>query len=56
PSVEEAVRRFGALATAEVAAATGLPWTRAAQQLWTLATDFRLRAERVGGGELWHPA
>jgi predicted DsbA family dithiol-disulfide isomerase len=56
PSVEEAVRRFGALATAEVAAATGLPWTRAAQQLWTLATDFRLRAERVGGGELWHLA
>jgi hypothetical protein len=56
PSVQEAVRRFGSLATAEVVAATGLPWPRAAQQLWSLATEFRLRAERVPGGELWYPA
>jgi hypothetical protein len=33
-----------------------MPWTRVAQELWTLATDFRLRAERVPGGELWHAA
>jgi predicted DsbA family dithiol-disulfide isomerase len=56
PGVEEAVRRLGSPATAEVVAVTGLPWPRAAQQLWSLATDFRLRAERVPGGELWHPA
>jgi predicted DsbA family dithiol-disulfide isomerase len=56
PSVSEAVGRRPGMATAEVVAATGLPWTRAAQELWSLATDFRLRAERVPGGELWHPA
>ncbi|HMJ37265.1 MAG TPA: DsbA family protein [Baekduia sp.] len=56
PSVQEAVRRFGTMATAEVVAATGLPWPRVVQQLWSLATDFRLRAERVPGGEIWHPA
>jgi predicted DsbA family dithiol-disulfide isomerase len=56
PGVEEAVRHFGSMATAEVAAACDLPWPRAAQQLWTLATDFRLRPERLLGGELWHPA
>jgi predicted DsbA family dithiol-disulfide isomerase len=56
PAVEQVVQRFGSSATAEVVAATGLPWPRVAQQLWTLATDFRLRAERVPGGELWHAA
>jgi len=56
PSVADAVERRPGMATAEVVAATGLPWPRVAQELWSLATDFRLRAERVPGGELWHPA
>jgi putative protein-disulfide isomerase len=58
PGPEAAVRAFGAMATAEVVAVCDLPWPRAAQQLWTLATEFRLRAERVGSGDgvLWHPA
>jgi predicted DsbA family dithiol-disulfide isomerase len=53
PRVETAVRRHGTLTTAEVAAVCDLPWTRAAAQLWALAQDFRLAAERVPGGELW---
>jgi predicted DsbA family dithiol-disulfide isomerase len=56
PGVEDAVRRFGTLATAEVAAATDLPWPRAAAELWRLATEFRVGVERVGGGELWSVA
>ena len=56
PDIEDAVRRFGRLATPEVAAACGLPGPRAAAELWRLATEWRLRAERVLGGELWQPA
>jgi predicted DsbA family dithiol-disulfide isomerase len=56
PGVEDAVRRFGRLATPEVAAACDLPGPRAAAELWRLATEWRLRAERVLGGELWQPA
>jgi predicted DsbA family dithiol-disulfide isomerase len=56
PSVADVVARGGSPATAEVVAATGLPWPRAAQELWTLATELRVRAERVVGGELWHPS
>jgi putative protein-disulfide isomerase len=56
PGVEDAVRRFGRLATPEVAAACDLPGPRAAAELWRLATEWRLRAERVLGGELWQAA
>jgi putative protein-disulfide isomerase len=45
----------GPATTAEVAAATGLPWPRAEHALWTLALDFAARPERIaGGGVLWH--
>lgn len=56
PSAEQALRAHGSMATAEVAAACDLPWPRAAAELWRLALDFRVRPERVGGGELWHAA
>jgi predicted DsbA family dithiol-disulfide isomerase len=59
PAPEAAVNDLGALSTAEVVAVTDLPWQRAEHQLWTLATDFRLRAEPVGLGRdsvLWHAA
>jgi putative protein-disulfide isomerase len=56
PGVEDVVRRFGRLATPEVAAACDLPGPRAAAELWRLATEWRVRAERVLGGELWQPA
>jgi putative protein-disulfide isomerase len=56
PSVEEALRRFGALATPEVAAACDLAGPRAPAELWRLALEWRVRPRRVPGGELWEPA
>jgi predicted DsbA family dithiol-disulfide isomerase len=56
PGVEEAVRRWGTLATAEVAAACDLPLPRAAAELWRLALDWRVRPRTVVGGVLWSPA
>ena len=56
PDVEDALRRFGALATAEVAAACDLPRPRAAAALWNLALEWRVRPRPVPGGELWAAA
>jgi putative protein-disulfide isomerase len=56
PGVEEALRRFGPMATAEVAAACDLPGPGAPAELWRLAGEWRVRAERVLGGELWTAA
>ena len=52
-AVEDAVRVFGSMATAEVAAVCDLPGPRAPAELWRLATEWRVRADRVGSGELW---
>jgi predicted DsbA family dithiol-disulfide isomerase len=54
--VEEALRRFGPLATVEVAAACDLPGPRAAAELWRLAETWRVKPERFLTGELWSPA
>jgi putative protein-disulfide isomerase len=56
PGVEDAVRRFGPLATAEVAAACDLPGPRAAAALWNLALEWRVRPRSAVGGELWEAA
>ncbi|CAA9468828.1 MAG: hypothetical protein AVDCRST_MAG38-1103 [uncultured Solirubrobacteraceae bacterium] len=56
PSVEEAVRRFGTPATAEVAAACDMAGPRAPAELWRLALEWRLTPRRVPGGELWRAA
>jgi predicted DsbA family dithiol-disulfide isomerase len=56
PGAEALVRRFGRLATPEVAAASDLPGPRAAAELWRLATEWRVRPERALIGELWSPA
>ena len=56
PGVEDALRRFGTLATAEVAAVCDLPGPRAAAELWRLAGEWRVRSERQLTGELWSPA
>jgi predicted DsbA family dithiol-disulfide isomerase len=56
PGVEEALARFGTMATPEVAAVCDLPGPRAAAELWRLAGEWRVRPERVLGGELWQPA
>jgi predicted DsbA family dithiol-disulfide isomerase len=53
PGVEEALRRFGRLATPEVAAVCDLPGPRASAELWRLASEWRVRPERALTGELW---
>jgi putative protein-disulfide isomerase len=53
PDVEGALRRFGSLATVEVAAACDLPGPRAAAELWRLAESWRVKPERYLTGELW---
>ena len=53
PTVEAAVRVFGSMATAEVAAVCDLPGPRAPAELWRLATEWRVRGDRLGSGELW---
>jgi putative protein-disulfide isomerase len=56
PGVEEALRRFGAMATPEVAAVCDLPGPRAPAELWRLALEWRVRPRRAGSGELWEAA
>jgi predicted DsbA family dithiol-disulfide isomerase len=53
PAPEDALRAFGPLATAELAAVCDLPGPRAAAALWQLAGDWRVRAERCFSGHLW---
>ncbi len=53
PSIEEALSRFGPMATAEVAEVCRLPGPTAPAALWKMATEWRVRPERCGGGELW---
>jgi putative protein-disulfide isomerase len=53
PDVEAALRRFPTMTTAEVSAVCGLPGPRAPAALWALASEWRVRAERRSGGELW---
>lgn len=56
PSIEAAIARFGSMATAEVAAVCEMPGPRAPAELWRLASEWRLRVERLGSGDLWSPA
>jgi putative protein-disulfide isomerase len=56
PGIEEALRRFGTMATAEVAAVCDLPGPRAPAELWRLALEWRVKPRRAGGGELWETA
>ncbi len=53
PGVEEALRRFGRMATPEVAAVCDLPGPRAPAELWRLAVEWRVRPDRYLVGELW---
>jgi hypothetical protein len=54
--VEEALRRFGRLGAAEVAAACDLPGPRAPAELWRLAGEWRTRFEATPSGGLWSVA
>jgi hypothetical protein len=51
--VLDALRRFGRMATAEVAAVCALPGPRAPAELWRLAAEWQVRPVRVLTGELW---
>jgi hypothetical protein len=53
PSVLEALRRFGPMATVEVAAVCDLPGPRAPAELWRLAAEWKVSVERTLGGEMW---
>ena len=53
PGVLEALRRFGRMATVEVAAVCGLPGPRAPAELWRLASEWQVRPVRGLSGEMW---
>jgi predicted DsbA family dithiol-disulfide isomerase len=53
PGIEEALRRYGSMATPEVALVCDLPGPRAAAELWRLAQEWRVRARSSVGGPLW---
>jgi putative protein-disulfide isomerase len=56
PGVLDALRRFGTMATAELAAVCELPGPRASAELWRLAAEWKVRPVRVVTGELWELA
>ena len=56
PSVLEALRRFGRMATAEIEVVCDLPGPRARAELWALAADWKVKPTRVLSGHLWEPA
>jgi hypothetical protein len=51
--IEDALRRFGTMSTAEVAAVCDLPGPRAPAELWQLALEWRVKPEHLGTGHLW---
>jgi predicted DsbA family dithiol-disulfide isomerase len=53
PTIEQALRQFGAMSTAELAAVCRLPGPRAPAELWRLAGEWQVKPERLGSGELW---
>jgi putative protein-disulfide isomerase len=53
PSALQALRSFGTMSTAEVAAVCELPGPRAPAELWRMASEWLVTPERVGSGELW---
>jgi predicted DsbA family dithiol-disulfide isomerase len=53
PSMEDGLRRFGPMATVEVATVCQIPGPPVSAELWRLASEWRLTVERVIGGELW---
>jgi hypothetical protein len=53
PEPLEALRRFGRMATAEVAAVCDLPGPQAPAELWRLAAEWRVKPVPVVSGHLW---
>jgi len=55
PSVLDALRRFGRMATLEVQEVCGLPGPRAHAELWRLATEWQVKPVPALTGHLWEP-
>jgi predicted DsbA family dithiol-disulfide isomerase len=53
PGVEDALRRFGRMTTAEVAAVCDLPGPRAPAELWRLALEWRVRPDAAPAPRFW---
>ena len=56
PTIPDALRRFGRMATAELEAICDLPGPRAHAELWRLASEWRVKPTRVLTGWLWELA
>ena len=56
PDVMAALRRFGRLATVELATVCDLPGPQAGAEVWRLASEWRARRVSVLFGELWEAA
>jgi hypothetical protein len=56
PGVDEALRRFGRMATLEVEEVCRLPEPRAQAELWRRAVEWEVKPLRVGTGWLWELA
>ena len=55
-TVQQALERFGRMATREIEEVCRLKGPRAEGELWQLALDFEVRPTRVLTGWLWEPA
>jgi putative protein-disulfide isomerase len=55
PTIEEALRRFGRMATRELEVVCELPAPRVRAALWALATEWRVKPVEVLIGEMWEP-
>ena len=56
PGIEDALRRFGRMTTAEVAAVCDLPGARAPAELWRLALEWRVRPDATPAPRFWSAA
>jgi putative protein-disulfide isomerase len=56
PTVQQALNRFGRMATREIEEVCGLKGPRAEGELWQLALDFEVKPTRVLTGWLWEAA
>jgi hypothetical protein len=56
PTPQQALARFGRMATREIEEVCGLKGPRAEGELWQLALDFEVKPTRVLTGWLWEPA
>lgn len=56
PDAETALRALGSATTPEMVEVCGRPGPVVPAELWKLAAEWRVRVERLPGGEVWAPA